>query len=385
MANFKKHKTGWEFRLKYKDPFTQSIKEKSQRGFSTKKEAQLAADEFEKKLLEGYEQTDDVSLASFLEAWLNEYKAGTVRKNTFKLHQNNINNHILKYFQKINLKDIKPIMYQMFLNSLADKNYSKRTVELVHSTMHNAMEKAVYLQKIRKNPCNGVTIKGHRSKSNVQFIESSDIPNFLSAARQYGYIYWIFYKLLIETGMRKGEAAALQWPDIDFKNQAISISKTLDFSTDNRSELFGDPKTFNSKRTIRMSNTLVSDLKYHMTYQNQNKLALKELYRHDLNLVLCRDNGEIMPKSSLFNSFSRILKKVGLPSMPIHALRHTHAVLMLEAGVEMKYIQERLGHGSIQITSDIYAHISKKIEQDSIKKFEEKINFGGIWGADTPK
>ncbi|MEC0274438.1 tyrosine-type recombinase/integrase [Peribacillus castrilensis] len=78
-----------------------------------------------------------------------------------------------------------------------------------------------------------------------------------------------------------------------------------------------------------------------------------------------------MPKSSLFNSFSRILKKAELPSLPIHSTRHTHAVLQLEAGASMKYIQERLGHGSMQITAYVYSHISKKIEHDTMGKFEE--------------
>jgi integrase len=77
-----------------------------------------------------------------------------------------------------------------------------------------------------------------------------------------------------------------------------------------------------------------------------------------------------MPKSSLFNSFSRILKRIGLPAMPIHSFRHTHAVLILEAGNDMKYVLERLGHGSMRITADIYTHISKKTNESSMDKFE---------------
>lgn len=172
--------------------------------------------------------------------------------------------------------------------------------------------------------------------------------------------------------MRKGEAAALQWTDIDLKKYTISINKTLDFGAKTKSELFGDTKTFNSNRTIKISQSLVNDLKYHLSYQNQNKLGFGELYHHDLNLVLCRKDGNFIPKSSLFNAFSRTLKKVNIPSMPIHSLRHTHAVLlMMETDADMKYIQERLGHGSMQITADVYAHISKKIESDNIKKFED--------------
>lgn len=78
-----------------------------------------------------------------------------------------------------------------------------------------------------------------------------------------------------------------------------------------------------------------------------------------------------MPKSSLHNAFRRILKATGLPSLPTDSLRQTHAVLLLEAGADMKYVQERLGHGSIQITADVYSHISKKIEQDRMNKYEE--------------
>jgi integrase len=78
-----------------------------------------------------------------------------------------------------------------------------------------------------------------------------------------------------------------------------------------------------------------------------------------------------MPKSILFNAFSRILKAADIPYISIHSTRHTHAVLLLESGADMKYVQERLGHGSMQITADVYAHISKKIEEKSMNQYEE--------------
>ncbi|RSL32772.1 site-specific integrase [Salibacterium salarium] len=180
--------------------------------------------------------------------------------------------------------------------------------------------------------------------------------------------------LLIETGMRKGEATALQWTDIDLKNGRIDINKSLDFQPDKPEEIFGDPKTYRSTRTITIRQSVINDLKFHQKYQNQNKLALKDHYNHELNLVLCRNDGGHMPKSSLFNAFERILKRAGIPRIPIHSLRHTHAVLLLEAGDDIKYIQKRLGHGSMQITSDVYAHISDKIESDSLSRFDDHMN-----------
>ena len=378
MATFHKYKKKgsnkewWEYRIYYQDPLSRKTREKSKKGFATKPEAKLAAEEAERLLREGYEQ-DEISLKHFLKEWLEEHKKGSVRKNTFELHQRNVNNHILPYFKNILLKDLKPLMYQKFINHLHDQNYSRRTVEIIHGTLFNAYEKAIVLQKIKKNPCIGVTIKGEEKKQDIKFIETEHISTFLKVAYEYGYIYWLFYKVLIETGMRKGEAAALQWTDVDLKEKTININKTLDFQEASKgsNNIFGDTKTYHSERTITISQSLANDLHMHKKYQNQNKTALNENYHFDLNLVLCRNDGNFMPKSSLFNSFSRILKKAEIPSLPIHSLRHTHAVLQLEAGADMKYLQERLGHGSMQITADVYSHISKKIEKDRIDKFED--------------
>lgn len=376
--NFRQHSKGnWEYRIRFRDPFTGKSKESSKRGFKSKAEARKAGQEMEQKLLHSYEETMDTSLLrEFLNDWLYEYKKDVVRKNTFEIHRRNIENHIIPYFKNIKLKDVKPIMYQKFLNHLYNQGYSKRTREIIHGTMRGAMEKAYHLRKIDRNPCIGSTMKGEDKEKQIKFIDSSDIPLFLSEAFKYGYEYWIFYKFMIETGVRKGEAAALQWNNVDLKDKTVKISQTLDFqaSEDRGEDLFGDPKTYRSKRVISISHSLTNDLHFLLKHQNQNKMALNDIYRHDLNLVLCRKDGSPMPKSSLFNSFSRILGKSNLPKLPIHSLRHTHAVLLMEAGTDMKYIQERLGHGSMQITADVYSHISKKIDQSSMRKYEEYMN-----------
>ncbi|MDQ0655675.1 integrase [Paenibacillus sp. W2I17] len=133
--------------------------------------------------------------------------------------------------------------------------------------------------------------------------------------------------------MRKGEAAALKWSDINFKKKKINIDETLDFQAENDDELFGDTKTFRSTRTITVSASLINDLRYHATWQNQNKINLGEsMYRHDLNLVLCRNDGNHMPKSTLFNAFQRIIKRAELSDyLRIHSLPQTYAVPMLRA------------------------------------------------------
>jgi integrase len=365
-------KVYYEYRIRYKDPFTQKYREKSKKGFNTSKEAQLAAAEEEKKLMEGYELAP-ISLREFLNVWLNEYQKDIIRDSTYDQKEQNIRLHILPFFKDIKMSELKPIMYQKFINQLADQGYSKRTIEINHWIMHAAYEKAITLGKVEKNPCKGATMKGKIKEQGLQFIDSEDVGRFLKEAYKYDYIYWIYFKALIDTGMRKGEAAALQWTDIDLKERTININKSLDFkkATTEREKMFGETKNYNSKRVIKISQSLANDLHFHMKYQNQNKLALNDTYYHDLNLVFCRNDGNFLPKSSLFNAFSRILIRAEIPSLPIHSLRHTHAVLALEAGMNMKSLQERLGHGSYQVTADVYAHVSKKMETTAIDKYED--------------
>jgi integrase len=95
--------------------------------------------------------------------------------------------------------------------------------------MNNAFEKAVILGKLKKNPCVGVTIKGKEKEPGLRFIETEYISRFLHEAYKYDYIYWIYFKVLIETGIRKGEATALKWSYIDLKEGRISINKPLIF------------------------------------------------------------------------------------------------------------------------------------------------------------
>ena len=173
MASFRKRKNGtWEYRIRFKDPFTNEYKENSRRGFATKKAAQHAASEYEQELLNKAESNKmPLILKHYLTEWLKTFKKNKVRKNTYLLHERNIEKHIIPYFRDIKIKDIKPIMYQKFINYLIDengKNYSKRTVEIIHGTFYNAMEKAVVLDNLKEEPmqwCNNPKQKLTRTKS----------------------------------------------------------------------------------------------------------------------------------------------------------------------------------------------------------------------------
>ncbi|MFB4472178.1 tyrosine-type recombinase/integrase [Oceanobacillus caeni] len=374
MASFRKRGNKWQYRISHIDKISNRRIEVSKGGFDTKAEAKKAAIEHEAKLDSGHAVVaKNELLKDYLIEWLEVFKKPVVKKNTYISHKNSIENHILPYFKEIKLKDITHNEYQKFINHLAKNGFSTRTIVIIHTTMNNAMDKAVDEQKISKNICKRVAIPKNeiKEKEKLQYIDSSNIPNFLKVARQDNHIYFIFFKVLIYTGIRKGEAAALQWDDIDFVQQTMDINKSLDFQAQQNEDLFGSTKTYESKRKIKIPNELLEDLQKHKDYVDDNKFVFKDIYHNDLDLVFCRKDGNILPKSTLFNAFNRICKNADIQKLPIHALRHTHAVLLLESGATMKYVQERLGHKSISITSDIYSHISNKIENESMDIFDK--------------
>lgn len=370
----KKGEKFWRVRVRIKNPFTGEWQEKKLSGFKTKKEAQKAHDKFLFNYEQGFEQTEE-TLRHWLNFWLNEVKKDSLRPNTFASYKNAIQAHILPYFKDILLKDVKPEMYQKFINHEADRGLSKRTIEIAHNVFYAAMKKAVMIYKIQRNPCENVEIKGKVKRVNCHYIPIDLIDSFLEEAYKDNYNYGALYEFVIYTGLRKGEACALQWTDIDLQESTVTISKSIDFqiAANHPESMFGETKTYHSMRTIEIPERLLETIRKHQKRQFAYKELYGDQYKHEYNLIFCRDNGDFLPKSTLFNAFNRVKARVpGIGSdLRIHDLRHTHAVLLKELNADDKYIQERLGHKNIEITLDTYSHITKTIGQRNVKKIDD--------------
>lgn len=199
------------------------------------------------------------------------------------------------------------------------------------------------------------------------------MARFLKAAKEHGlYMDYVIFSTLAYSGMRLGELLALQWKDIDFKEHTISITKTLHNPRNNESQYkLLPPKTSGSIRTIKMDPNVMALLKKHKAEQNEIKLRTRDKY-HDNDFVFAQPNGypEVMKKGEL--RMERLLKiaKIDKHVTP-HSLRHTHTSLLIEAGVGIKEIQQRLGHTDIETTMNIYAHMTKNLEEKASQKFSE--------------
>jgi integrase len=396
MATFSEYKNKkgsfWEFRTVYKDPLTGKRKEKSGAGFSTKREAKKACEDFERDLKDGFNE-ENIKLKDYINYWLDSHKKDNIRESTYDNKVMQIKKHILPYFQEIKLTDVKPKFYQGFIDQMADQKYARSTIENSHWILHGVFERAVIEKKIKDNPAKIATLKGkQRSQEDLEYIPSDIVNELMIEAYRDRFENYIFFKTLLETGMRKGEATGLTWDCIDMENNLITINKAMDTQTGK----FTPTKTENSKRTIWVPDRLIDELKHLRKRQLQNIMAWGDKYDREKNLVFCRPQGQFYPKSTLFNSWQRYQKKANICKgkddqgkpvyYSIHAIRHTHAVMCLENDMDMKTLQERLGHGNYEVTADVYSHVSDKMKKKTLDKYEQgtahllpKLSIEGIY------
>lgn len=374
----KKGKEFWEYRIYYKDTLTQKNVEKKKRGFTSKGEAKAHAEAVERDLKDGFRE-DNETLKDYIFYWLDSHKKGVIRDSTVENKLNAINKHILPYYQDMLLKDaaIKPKFYQGYIDMMAEKGYARSTIEVGHWVMHAVFERAIIEKKIKDNPAAIATLKGReKSAEDLEYIPTNQVGDLLQEIYRKNFEYYVFFKTLVETGMRKGEATGLTWDCIDFENKQITINKAMD----TQHGKFIKTKTVSSKRTIDVVDRVLDDLKKLRKRQLENKMAFGAAYDKN-NLVFCRPNGKFYPKSTLFNVFNKAQRATGIFAgkdandepvcYSIHSLRHTHAVMCLENEMDMKTLQERLGHGAYEITANVYSHVSDKMKKKSLEKYEQ--------------
>jgi integrase len=178
-----------------------------------------------------------------------------------------------------------------------------------------------------------------------------------------GNLYHIPLQIGYYTGMRRGEVCALTWDDIDLNKKTIEVNKTMILNRSNKYDLT-EPKTQASYRIISIGDSLLKILKDHRIFQKEMKLKLGEFYRDKdyplTNMVCTSKNGTFTKHTVLSNSMTNIVERELGFSFNFHMLRHTHASILIQNGVNPKDVQYRLGHSNISITLDTYTHTSEE-------------------------
>lgn len=326
-------------------------------GFASKKSAQLAysrvLSDIEKN---GFKKHRFGTFKQVYELWLKTYKLTVKESSLVKLKQK-FNKHILPAFGDEAIDKIKPIDVQQFANEMREINKGYR--EYI-SNVSRIFEFAIKQDIVNKNPVKRITIprpKKQLVKDKVKYFTQSQLKLFLrdAQANEPSLIYTFFY-LAANSGCREGELLGLQWDAIDFKAKTLSVRQTL-ARGDERRLYLEEPKTKNSRRIIPLDDATLAVLKQWRLMQRAEMLQVKVSTFSAKQLVFSNIDNEFIQLTHPRLWMQRICKRVGLPILSPHALRHTFATLLISNGVNFKTVSMLLGHSSVAFTLDTYAGV----------------------------
>lgn len=205
------------------------------------------------------------------------------------------------------------------------------------------------------------------------YYTKDELKTFLEYAEKHEkYKFYVLFRLLAFSGMRKSEALALTWNNINFDKAQITINKTLILTPQVE---VSTPKTKNSNRIVFIDKKTLSIL-------NEWRLEQKkELLQKGFNalspnqLVFSNKNNDYIPPTTITNPMNRIIKGSNLPHITVHGLRHTYATLAAQGGMAVKQLQAQLGHSDIQTTLNIYTSITDEQRKETANQYTSFVNF----------
>lgn len=329
-----------------------------------------------------YVKPSKLTFGEYLRDWLQNYGTTRLAPTTRRRYGQIINLRVIPKLGMVPLQKLRALHLQKFFREIIEEGrldkpgepLSTDSIIYHHRVIHKALDSALKQQLIQVNPADAVELPKppqeldeDDTRENIRVLDGAQVEAMLEAARETPYYTLLFVG--VRTGLRRGELLGLQWQDIDFGAGTLSVKQALAY-TPQEGIFFKPPKNKKSRRTIDISSEVVAVLKEHKKKQAEAKLFFGQEYQ-DNNLVFCQYNGQPMHPDTPSSWFPAFLERIGLPRLNFHCLRHTHASLLLKAGVDIKIISERLGHSSIRITYDIYSHLMPGMQKEAVDRLEE--------------
>jgi integrase len=336
-------------------------RQRCQAGFATRKLAQAALTIVLSSLESGvYAERKDVTLGEFLlEEWL-PVTQNTIRSTTHASYSTHVKKHILPTLGRVRLQKLAPVMINaLYAQLLKDGKVcgsgglSANSVRRVHATLHRALNDAVRWDRLSRNPCDAADPPRQQRTEDekAQAWTNLELRKFLEAVKSDRlYPLWLTLSM---TGLRRGEALALRWIDVDLERARLSVRRSL--VPINGTVEVHEPKTNRGRRLVALDPFTISVLRTWSRRQKEERLEWGPAWT-DSGLVFTRADGKLIHPERVSKAFRARVKKTGLPQIHLHDLRHTHATLALEAGIHPKVVSDRLGHSTVAITLDIYSH-----------------------------
>lgn len=291
----------------------------------------------------------EILLYKYFQNWIDIYKKGSIRKISFKKYQLTLD-WIIKIARDVRLCDLDRTLYQRILNEYALTHERQTTMDF-HHHLKSCLLDAFDDGYLTKDPTRKVVIKGKNPrKKKVKYLSQFELQLLVKNLKLKDFINLDWLILLIaKTGLRYSEALALTPQDFDFAKQTLNVSKTWDYKEQGG---FMPTKNKSSIRKIQLDWMTVSQFSGIIKNMPENEpifVTKERIYNSTINDVLMRR-----------------CNAAGIPVISVHGLRHTHASLLLYAGVSIASVAKRLGHASMNTTEKVYLHIINELENKDV-------------------
>ncbi len=342
--------------------------------FKTRQEAQLALRKALNDLEQGTFITEkDQTVREYMEHWLEYIHKPTIRLTTYILYRRILAKHILPSLGGIALRRLRPEHIDHLYAEKRAANLAPKTISNIHKLLNTALNDAVGRNKLARNVL--TMVKSPRALSAERPVFAPEqATHLLEALRNHRFEVLVIMALV--TGMREGELLALRWQDIDFQQGKLQVTRTVTYKA-KYGFIITEPKSAKGKRSIALPAFLLGLLKKHRIAHQEMRLKAGEQWKHE-DLVFCTQQGNFLTDTFLRERYYRILEQAQLPRIHFHDLRHSTASILLAMGVNIKVVQELLGHSHVTITLGIYGHVLPGMQEDAMRKMGDLL--GGNQG-----
>lgn len=302
---------------------------------------------------------EDMLFGDYLTQWI-EMAKPNLQISTYSSYKGKIK-HIAPYFNErgITLQSISPMDIQAYYAWLIDNGKSIQSCTHAHVIIRRALEIAYRTDRISSNPAAKVE-KPKSPKYEAKYYDLEQLKVLFEKLK--GDKYELMYKMTAFYGLRRSELCGMRWSSIDFNNNKITLNSSIVQASINSKTVLVKKdvmKNAASKRTMPLIPEIKEALLKLKAEQDKNKAYFSNYYNKEyLDYVWVDEIGMIVNPNTLTNHFQKFLEQHGLPKIRFHELRHSCASLLLACGVNMKEIQEWLGHSAISTTADIYSHLN---------------------------
>ena len=347
----------------------------------TRAEAEKLLAELVKRVHDGdYRAPDKITVGDYLlHRWL-PAKRTRLKPTTASVYERNIQLHINPNIGHIPLQKLQPEdldgLYVKLLND-GKRNgkaggLSARSVRAVHTTIQSALSDAVRKGTVVRNVADlADPPAAGRSEQAMSVWTSEELRCFLEAIS--GHDLFPLYLLAATTGMRRGELAGLTWRNVDL--DAARLTVNLQILSVGYNLIEGSLKSATSRRTIDLDPLTVTELRRHRRNQLEQRMATGR--RSDDGYVFAKPDGSPVHPDYISQTFRRAVAKLDVPRIRLHDLRHTHASILLQQGVNAKVVSERLGHSSVAFTMTVYQHVMPGMQAQAAATFGAAV-FGDL-------